>query len=147
MKLTESSIQQLESQIEAGSDALKEAELSLQRILNEKQILIDSHEEASREMDALILELQSSEFEVKSKEEELKSNREGLQDLISRLAELEGRNICDEKMKEQIEPGQCSSTQLVLSKLKDIHAFVWEADTSLGSLQVAQNKASRELDM
>lgn len=146
LKLTESSIQQLESQIQAGSDALKEAELSLQRILNEKQILIDSHEEASREMDALILELQSSEFEVKSKEEELKSNREVLQDLISRLAELEGRNICDEKMKEQIEPDHCSFTQLVLSKLKDIHAVVWEADTSLGSLQVAQNEASRELD-
>lgn len=146
LKLTESSIQQLESQIEAGSDACKEAELSLQRILNEKQILIDSHEEASREMDALILELQSSEFEVKSKEEELKSSREGLQDLINRLAELESRHIRDEKMKEQLEPDHCSFSQLVLAKLKDIHAFVWEADTSLGSLQIAQNEASRELD-
>lgn len=146
LKLTESSIQQLEAQIGAGSDAWKEAELSLQQILNEKQILIDSHEEASREMDALILELQSSEFEVKSKEEELKSSREGLQDLINRLAELESRHIDDEKMKEQLEPDHCSFSQLVLAKLKDIHAFVWEADTSLGSLQVAQNEASKELD-
>jgi len=59
---------------------------------------------------------------------------------------LEGRNICDEKMEEQLEPDHCSFTLLVLAKLNDIHAFVWEVDSSLGTLQDSQNEELREFD-
>jgi len=49
-------------------------------------------------------------------------------------------------MEEQLEPDHCSFTLLVLAKLNDIHAFVWEVDTSLGTLQDSQNEELREFD-
>ncbi|GLJ17029.1 hypothetical protein SUGI_0294640 [Cryptomeria japonica] len=136
LDLVESSIQQVQSKVNAESAALKEAEVVLQRTLNEKKMIIDSQEEARLELDILILELQSSEFDVQSKEEELNDRREYLQNLYNRLCELQNKD----KINQELEPEHYFITQQVLAKLQDIHGSVSEANASLDSLKLHELK-------
>eukprot|EP01018_Ginkgo_biloba_P023736 Gb_23969 [translate_table: standard] len=146
-KLVDSSIHKVQLDIEAGTAALKEAELALQRTLNEKQMLIDSQEEGRKENDILILELQFLEFEVQSKGEELKISRKDLQELINKLAEVEDlKHAGEEKSKQELELENCLLSQLLQANLKDVQASVWEAEVSLDSLQSKRNEVSKGLD-
>ncbi|XP_055833897.1 kinesin-like protein KIN-12E [Solanum dulcamara] len=134
---SEKDIEVTEKEVENVLQSVKEMGNKLQRVIQEKEMILEMKENGKQEFDNMILEYHESMFEASLKEEELKILDDDLQLEISKIEDLQRAKALATSRKTQLLNAlsckSCSFSDKVEEDLHDIRRSVLELNSLLGN--------------